>query len=301
MSTSLSSRPVAGILWMLLSGLLFVCVTALVKSLGLGIPAPEAAFLRYAMGLIFVVPMLRTIVKANLTRRQWGMFALRGALHAVGVALWFYGMARMPIAELTALNYLSPIYVTLGAAVFLGEKLALRRILAVAVALIGAVIILRPGFREVGPGHVAMLIAAPVFGMSYLMAKLMSDETSPLVVVGMLSVFVTIGLAPMAAAVWVTPSWHVLGVLFCVACVATAGHYAMTIAFAAAPLTVTQPVTFVQLVWAVTLGAVVFGESVDIWVVLGGAVILGSVSFITWREAMTKRRMRTPPAVATKV
>ena len=74
----------------------------------------------------------------------------------------------------------------------------------------------------------------------------------------------------------------------------------MTLAFRAAPLAVTQPVTFLQLVWAVLLGALIFGEGVDIFVVLGGTVIVGSVSFISWREAMLKRRV-TPPVSATKV
>lgn len=286
---------------MLITGALFVCVTALVKQLGPVIPAAEAAFLRYAIGLVFVLPALRPMLRARLTRRQWGLFTLRGAAHSGAVALWFYAMARIPIADVTAMNYMSPIYVTIGAALFLGEGLALRRILAVIVALIGAIIILRPGFREVGPGHLAMLLAAVVFGASYLLAKVLSDETSPAVVVGMMSVFVTIGLLPMALADWVTPSWHTLGMLALVALAATAGHYTMTLAFAAAPVTVTQPVTFLQLVWACLLGYFVFDEGIDLWVVVGGGVILASVSFITWREAMLKRRMRTPPAIATKL
>lgn len=301
MNNQPQSRPVVGVLWMLVTGILFVGVTALVKTLGPVIPAAESAFLRYAIGLVFVIPMIRPIIRARLTRRQWGLFALRGLAHSGGVALWFYAMARIPIADVTAMNYLSPIYVTIGAALFLGEGLALRRILAVIVALIGAIIILRPGFREVGPGHLAMLIAAVVFGASYLLAKHLSDETSPVVVVGMLSVFVTIGLAPMAIANWVTPDWRALGILAAVACVATAGHYTMTLAFAAAPVTVTQPVSFLQLLWACLLGYFVFDEGLDMWVLIGGGVIISSVSFITWREAVLKRRMRTPPAIATKL
>jgi drug/metabolite transporter (DMT)-like permease len=74
----------------------------------------------------------------------------------------------------------------------------------------------------------------------------------------------------------------------------------MTLAFAAAPVTVTQPVTFLQLIWATALGALWFSEPIDIWVVLGGIVILGSVTFITWREAMLKRHI-TPDAPATKM
>ena len=132
------------------------------------------------------------------------------------------------------------------------------------------------------------------------MAKQLSGEVAPAVVVGMLSITVTIFLAPFAYAVWVPVSWENIGWLFLVACFATAGHYAMTLAFAAAPLTVTQPVTFLQLVWAVLLGAFAFGEGVDGWVILGGAIIMAAVSFITWREAVARRKI-TPPTHATKV
>ncbi|MTJ03299.1 MAG: DMT family transporter [Sediminimonas qiaohouensis] len=294
-------RPVLGVFWMVITGFLFVGVTAMVKYLGTDIPASQAAFLRYAIGLLFMIPLLRPIMNVRLSRRQWGLFALRGMAHAIGVALWFFAMARIPIADVTAMNYMSPIYVTLGAALFLGEKLALRRILAVIAALLGALIILRPGFREIGPGHLAMLGTAVVFGASYLLAKMLTDETNAAVVVGMLSFWVTLGLAPMAAAVWVTPDFHALLVLSGVALLATVGHYTMTLAFSVAPVTVTQPVTFLQLVWAVTLGALVFGEGVDPWVVAGGLVILGSVTFITWREAVLRRRVLTPPPLATKV
>jgi drug/metabolite transporter (DMT)-like permease len=294
------TRPVLGVFWMVVTGLLFVGVTALVKYLGTDIPAPQAAFIRYALGLVFLLPMIRPILRADLSAKQWGLFAARGLAHSIGVALWFFAMARIPIADVTAMNYLAPIYVTIGAALFLGERLALRRVLAVVVALIGALIILRPGFREIGSGHLAMLAAAVVFGASYLLAKLLTDQTNAVIVVGMLSFWVTLGLAPMAAHVWVTPDLHTVLVLFVVACLATAGHYTMTLAFRSAPLTVTQPVTFLQLVWAVSVGTLFFGEAVDIWVVIGGLVILASVSFMTWREAMLKRQI-TPAVPETKL
>jgi drug/metabolite transporter (DMT)-like permease len=248
---------------------------------------------------VFLLPSLGALRDAHLTRRQWTLFSVRGLCHAGGVILWFYAMVRIPIAEVTAMGYLAPIYVTVGAALFLGERLAARRIVAVVLGLAGAAIILRPGFREVSDGHLAMLLAAVVFAGSYLTAKVLADEVKPGVVVALLSVFVTIGLAPFAVADWVTPNPRELMFLASVAVFATAGHYTMTLAFAAAPVTVTQPVTFLQLVWATLLGLVWFGEAVDIWVVLGGVVILGSVTFITWREAMLKRQV-TPDAPATK-
>ncbi|MBR2575135.1 MAG: DMT family transporter [Loktanella sp.] len=293
-------NPVAGVLWMVLTGVMFVAVTAIVKHVGDDVPAAQAAFLRYVLGLVFLVPMIRPIMAARLTARQMKMFGIRGVVHALAVILWFYAMTRIPIAEVTAMNYLSPVYVSIGAALFLGEKLPPRRLIAVLLALVGAAIILRPGVKVVESGHIAMLGTAVLFAVGYLLAKRLSGEVSAAVVVGMLSITVTIGLAPFAYAVWITPTIAQLGWLFLVASFATAGHYTMTLAFAAAPLTVTQPVTFLQLVWAVVLGAVVFGEVVDGWVVVGGLVIMGSVSFITWREAVARRQV-TPVVTATKV
>ncbi|MBR9843247.1 MAG: DMT family transporter [Rhodobacteraceae bacterium] len=301
MSESVNTRPLAGVFWMLVTGACFVMVTALVKTLGPRVPAAEAAFLRYALGLVFLLPMIRPMLRARLSKRQLGLFGLRGLAHTIGVTMWFYAMTQIPIAEVTAMNYLSPVFVTIAAALFLGETLALRRVLAIVAALIGALIILRPGFRELSSGHLAMLATALVFSIGYLIAKIMSDEVSPAVVVGMLSVTVTIGLAPLAASVWVTPTLTELLILMGVATFATAGHYTMTLAFAAAPVTVTQPVTFLQLVWAVLLGWLVFGEGVDIWVLLGGVLIISAITFITWREAVLKRRAVTPTVNATKV
>lgn len=184
---------------------------------------------------------------------------------------------------------------------FLGEKLALRRIAAVLVALIGTAIILRPGFREVSPGHLAMLGTSLMLGGSYLLAKAMVQDVRPSVVVAHLSIWTTLALIPFAVAVWSPPTFRDICVLFAVACFATAGHYFMTLALQAAPVAVTQPVTFLQLIWATLLGATVFHEGIDIWVVLGGTLILAAVSFITWREAVLNRRQLTPPSIAPKL
>ncbi|GGH30453.1 Threonine/homoserine efflux transporter RhtA [Cribrihabitans marinus] len=300
-ATQTSSRPLAGILWMLLTGICFVCMTALVKLLGPSMHPIQAGFLRYLLGLVFLLPAIRPLLATRLTGRQWRLFGLRGVLHAVGVMLWFFAMTQIPLAEVTAMNYLTPVYVTLGAALLLGETLAARRISAVIVALVGAVIILRPGFREIAPGHLAMLGTSLLLGGSYLLAKVTVDEVSPAVVLAQLSLWVTLFLAPFAAAVWSPPSWAELGILFLIATFATGGHYFMTLALQAAPVAVTQPVTFLQLIWSVALGAAVFGEGVDVWVVAGGTLILAAVSFITWREAVLRRRALTPPSVGPKL
>lgn len=297
MATPSDRNVTRGILWMLATGLLFVGVTGVVRHIGTALPAAESAFLRYVIGTAMLLPFIWRDLLRPRPARSWGVFAFRGAAHSLGVVLWFFAMARIPIAEVTAIGYTAPIYITIGAALFFGEKLAARRIMAVVLAFAGALIILRPGFREVGPGQIAQLLSAPLFAVSYLMTKRLTATESPGVIVGLLSVFVTLALAPMAISVWVWPDWREVGWLALVAALATTGHWTMTKGLQAAPLTVTQPVTFLQLVWATALGALVFGEAIDGWILLGGAVIIGAVTFIAYREAMLgrSRAARTQP------
>ena len=301
MSSEKVNRPLVAISWMLLTGLLFVGVTAIVKHVGTDLPPAQSAFLRYVTGLVFVIPLIRLIKKANLSRNELTLFAWRGLAHSIGVILWFYAMAILPMAEVTAMGYLSPIYVTIGAALFLGERIAALRILAIFAAILGVLIILRPGFREISFGHISMLLNGILFALSYLIAKVMADKVEPLVVVGMLSIFVTIGLAPWAFWVWVTPTLSQLGWTFLLAIFATAGHYTMTLALRAAPISVTQPITFLQLVWSVLMGVMVFNEGFDKWVIIGALIIVFSISFIMWREEHVRRKKITPSYPANKL
>ena len=295
------SQNLTGVFWMVVTGICFLGVTALVKFMGTRIPAAEAAFLRYALGLVLLLPMLKDFSQNLPDRRLSILFAARGVVHTVGVVLWFFAMSRIPLADVTAMNYMSPIYVTLGAAIFLGEALALRRILAILVAILGAFLILRPWLQRHKHRSHCDDIYSIIFASSYLIAKHTSGRTTASVVVVMLSIYVTIGLAPMALLNWVTPTLAELLILFAVACFATAGHYTMTLAFAAAPVSVTQPATFLQLVWAVLVGSVIFGEDIDLFVIMGGGLILCSITFMSWREAVIKRKEMTPTVPQTKV
>ncbi|MBD3766081.1 MAG: DMT family transporter [Rhodobacterales bacterium] len=285
---------------MVASGLCFVAVTGVVRYLGTDLPAPQSAFMRFAWGVVLLLPALPGLA-AQVPAGAWRLVAGRGAVHTVAVTLWFYAMARLPVAEVTAIGYLNPVLVTLGASVFFAERLALRRILAVLVAIGGALIVLRPGLRDLGPGHLAQVGAAFAFAGSYLFAKGLSARMGAGAVVATLSVSVTLGLAPLAAAVWVPLTQAQVLWLGVVAACGTAGHYCMTRAFAAAPLAVTQPVTFLQLVWAAALGVLVFAEPLDPFVILGGAVIIGAISYIAWREAVLRRRAVTPAPGAAEV
>lgn len=303
MSTAIAERDrtLAGVGWMLVSTACFVCVTGIVRHLGSDLPAVEAAFIRYAFGSVLMLPTLLALLARPPAAKRLGVHAARGFVHGFAVMLWFYAMQRIPIAEVTAIGYTAPIFVTIGAAIFLGEKLALRRVAAVIAAFAGALVILRPGLNEVTSGQLAQLGAAPLFAASYLIAKKLTAAEDSGVIVALLSVFVTITLLPLAIMSWRQPTIEELAWLAATATVATAGHYALTRAFEAAPITVTQPVQFLQLVWATLLGMAAFGEPLDPWVLAGGGIIVASATYISHREAMLARRQRTPPAQATKV
>jgi drug/metabolite transporter (DMT)-like permease len=137
----------------------------------------------------------------------------------------------------------------------------------------------------VAPAHLAQIGAAVCFAGSYLCAKRLGEAASSGTVVAVLSLTVMLGLAPLAAAVWVPVGGRELVLLAAVAGFATLAHYAMMRAFAAAPLSVTQPVVFLQLVWAALTDILVFGHPVDPVVALGAAAIVAAILLLSLPSA----------------
>jgi drug/metabolite transporter (DMT)-like permease len=287
-----------GIAWMLLSGLCFVGVNGVVKHLGTDLPAAQSAFIRFAYGAVFFLPVLPGVWRMRLPAPVWRLFGWRGLLHVAAVVFWFHAMARVPVAEMSAIAFLNPVIVLVIAGLLLGERLGPRRVMVVLAALAGAMLVLRPGFREVSEGHLAQIAATLFFAASYVIAKRLAGLAPASVIVAVMSVSVTLGLLPLALAVWQPVTLGQMGWLGIVAALATGGHYAMTRAFEAAPLAVTQPVTFLQIIWSAALGALAFGEPVDPWVIAGGAVIIGAVSVNSWRESRAGRVSPAEPVEA---
>lgn len=285
-----AQNTLIGVGWMLLTTLLLASVTAIVRHIGADLPAAQGAFIRYAAGALMMLPFMGALLTHRPSGRILHLHLLRGAVHGVGVILWFYAMARIPMAEVTALGYVAPIFITIGAALFLGEAMHMRRVFAVIAGIAGALIILRPGFQEISIGQMAQVAAGPFFATSFLIAKRLSGTEDTAVIVGLLSLFCTIALAPVAAVQWITPSLEQVAWLTLVALFATAGHWTMTKAFQNAPITVTQPVQFLQLVWATMMGIVLFAEPLDPFVILGGGIVVGAATFISHRESVLARR-----------
>ncbi len=292
MSSNSDKNYLAGALWMVAGGLLFVAVAVMVRLLGSDLPAVEAAFIRYVFGLLILVPVILRMQWRRVKGTNLRLYALRGAAHGVAVMLWFFAMARIPISEVTAIGYTTPIFTVVGAILIFGERIRIRRIIAIIIGFIGILIILRPGFEKIEIGALAQLIAAPCFAISFLIAKKLTNTENTSDTLVMLSIFCTLALMPGAIYLWKTPTVTELGWLFLVAVFATAGHYAITRSIANAPLTVTQPFSFLQLVWAIFFGYLIFDEVPDLWVIAGAAIVVATISYMSHREAVASRQLK---------
>lgn len=293
MSDSSTTPPInipSGLAWMVVSGMCFVCVSAIVRGLGSDMPAPQASFIRYLFGLILFLPLLYRVRAKIRFNGILGLHAIRGVIHSLAIMLWFFAMARIPITEVTAISYVAPLFTTIGAALFFSEKLHGRRIGALIIGFVGMLIILRPGFQVIEIGSWAQFMAAPLFAASFLFTKKLTQTEDTLIIVMWLSVFCTLGLVPGAIWFWRTPTMEELGWLFLVALLATAGHFTLTQAFRNAPITVLQPVQFLQLVWAALIDVALFHEGIDPYVIAGGAIIVFAASYIAHRERQASKR-----------
>ncbi|WP_226893734.1 DMT family transporter [Nisaea sediminum] len=286
------SPNVQGMIWIALSGLVFSCFMAIVRYVGATLDPVQTGFLRYAFALFFMAPFFLKLRPSDVRNARLPLHALRGFLHGGGVLLWFYAMSRMPLAEVTAMGFTAPVYTTLLAALFLGEAIRIRRIIAIVTGLLGALIIIRPGYAVVDPGAIAMLIAAPVFACADIVAKKLTLTESGPAVVAYLSVFVTLFTLVPAIYVWRSPTFEELLLVAATAGLATLGHLLMTQGFKVAEMSAIQPIKFVQLVWSAIIGFAIFGEIPEIFTWIGAAIIVGSVSYIAHREAVARRRRR---------
>jgi len=164
--------------------------------------------------------------------------------------------------------------------------------MAIVFGLLGVFIILRPGFSEISIGQVAQLITAPLFAASLLLTKKLTSTEQLSVIVASLSIICSITLLPVALTNWVKPDGTELALLSLTGVLATIGHFTLTRAFTLAPISVLQPVSFLQLLWATLFGVLLFAESIDGFVVLGGSILVISISYIAHRESVANAQSR---------
>lgn len=287
---------VQGMVWMVVSGLCFTGVMISVRNVGPDLPAAVSATIRYAFGIVLLAPMLMKADFRFPRGRNLKLHIWRGVCHGLGVLFWFYAMARIPMAEVTAISYTAPIFMTIGAVIFFSEKIQMRRIGAIIAGLSGVFVILRPGFETLSSGQLAQLSATPLFAAAMLLVKRLTQTDTASMIVIMLNFICLAVLAPIAVLTWKTPDAVQLMWLACATVAATAGHYCLIRSYAAADITVIQPVTFLQLVWTTIFGFLLFSETPDVWVFAGGAIILAASTYMAHRERKQRSLMQAEAA-----
>jgi drug/metabolite transporter (DMT)-like permease len=273
-----------GLLLVLLGGLFITSLTWFVRSVADDIHPLQAAFMRYGFGTLLLLPMLLKFENTDFQAKLMGGHFLRGVVHAVSVLLWFYAVTKINLTDLTALSFTSPVFVTIGAFLFLGESFSYSRMMGIIVAFVGAMVVLRPGIEVISIGAIAILISAPFQAGSNLIAKHLAIHTSIYAMVFYLSLFVTlISLVPTLF-VWSNPSPYTIAMTFGAAVMATIAHFCWSKSFQIADLSFTQPGFYFTLIWAAAIGFFAYDEIPDIWSGLGAAIIIGATAYITARE-----------------
>jgi drug/metabolite transporter (DMT)-like permease len=252
------------------------------------------AFLRYFFGTLFLVPIvLRLGVRRSMHTHRLPLHVFRGMIHSGGMMLWFIGLPLTTLASITALGFTGPIFVTIGAALFLGEDVRLRRWIAVMVGFAGAMIIIRPGVGDLGLGAICILISTPIFSTSNLISKALARTERANTIVIWQNLTIVLFAFPVALYFWQTPSWTDLLWFVAAGLCGTLGHLCQQSGYQLADITLLQPIGFLSLLWNTLLGYFLFFQKPDIWTFVGAAVIFASAMYISHREAVRRAQIKS--------
>lgn len=266
----------AGVAWMVASIACFTGSLAIVRHLGDALHVFEIVFFRGVFGIVVMLPWLARTGLGGLKTRRLPLCTLRSVIAATNLALLFFALTLLPVADVSAIIFIRPMFTIVIAMIVLHEAASGRQWRAIFVGFGGALLIIQPGFAEINVGALAALAAALTTATAFTIAKLLT-RTEPVDRVAFYQTFLMVPVAAIPAAlVWTGPSWEQLGWLFGIGLLATASHRLMNRAYVTSELTFLQPLEFVRLPIAAVLGWVVFAEFPDSWVWVGGAVIFAA-------------------------
>ena len=281
--------PVRGALWITLANACFTAMAGIIRHVSGDMHPFEIAFFRAFFGLVFMAPWFLRLGLASVRSSRVGLHVCRSLAMVAASLTWFTAVSLMPIAEVTALTFTTPLFATLGAALFLAERVGLRRAAAIGAGFAGALIILRPGVEALSMPAMAALASAAFGAIGMLIVKSLSRTESPatiVIYVGLL--FTPLSLVP-ALFVWSTPTPESLAWLAALGLVANLGHLSFTRAMASADATAVLPFDFLKLFFTAALGYLLFAEVPDAWTWTGAAVIFGATLYTAHREARAGR------------
>jgi drug/metabolite transporter (DMT)-like permease len=248
------------------------------------LPTIEIVALRSIFTILVTLPFMWQASASAWHTNNLRLQLMRGAVGVTSMTLWYYALGQMPLADAGALSFTTGIFITIGAALCFGEPVGLRRWAAVAVGLMGAVIVLRPGQGVISWAAIAAVGSSLLWATSLLMAKELGRFDSSLTI----AFYQPLMIAPVAVLgalpLWVTPQPKVWLALFAMGTAAALGNYGYIRAMRLADASITVPVDYARLLWMVGWGYALFGEVPDQATWIGSALIIGSALFITVRE-----------------
>jgi drug/metabolite transporter (DMT)-like permease len=233
----------------------------------------EILFFRSLIGLAVVLALLGQNGWRQIRTKKPGLHVVRNFTHYAGQFGWFFGIGLLPLAQVFALEFTTPIWIAILAPLLLKERLSGTRIAAIAIGFAGALIILRPGMVPIDTAAMGVLMAAAGYAFSHTLTKKLSATDSPLCILFYMTVVqLPLGLAPSLFD-WVTPTLAHVPWLVLIGITALTAHFCMIKAFLHADAIVVVPMDFLRLPMVAVIGLVVYGEALDVWVFIGAGVI----------------------------
>ena len=284
------SPTTRGLLWVSGAGFAFSMLNALMRLLTLQVDPFQAQFLRYFFGLLVLVPVVLYHGAGYYWPKHIGGQFARGAFHSVGLALWFIALPQIPLANMTAIGFTTPIFIMIGAYVFFREAMRWERWLATAVGFGGVMIVVGPQFSGGSGGyHLIMLASAPIFAASFLLTKALTRYETTGVILVWQSITVSLFSLPLAMLHWQSlTAWQWAGFALS-GLLGSAGHYCLTRSFAAADISATQSAKFLDLIWSALVGWLLFSDVPSHTTLLGGSLICAATLWVARREARVAR------------
>jgi len=278
--------------WMVLAAFSYAVTGVLVRHLADDFSVFEVAFFRCLIAVFMIAPLIVRSPVASFRTIQLPMHGLRVVLTYAGIMCWFYGVSVIPLADYYALQFTLPLFTIAGAVLFLGQRADARTWLAVAVGLLGALVILRPGVIAPGLGALAAVGAAVLFaGVNTCVKVLSRKETTNVIMLYANALVIPLSLAP-ALYDWHTPGWADWPWLIGVGVFGTLAQYAITRAITVADARIVQPFDFTRLPFAAALGWLFFGEVSDLWTWVGAVIIFGAGTYALARERAGAKQRR---------
>jgi drug/metabolite transporter (DMT)-like permease len=282
--------PLLGMFWVTLAMACFAGLGAFGKHAGnQGVDPLQIVFFRNIFCLIFLMPLLWMRGMALVKTDQIGMYGIRVLLAFVSMMAWFYALLIIPFGELSAIGFLGPLFGTITAIVFLGEAVKVRRISALAVGFLGAMVMLRPTSGGFGLGQALALFSAMTAGIVGPLLKQMTakDDADRIVFISTL-MMTPLSLLP-ALFVWKWPPLALWPYLLAMGLCAVVGHISLLRGFASTDASLVFTFEFSRLPFAVVVAWVCFNETTDVLTWVGALIIFASAVYITRREAQIKR------------